>query len=48
MKLAPEGTLYWIEQTPAGPVRHDTEPGTSWWQRMAVRFMSLLPIDWLL
>lgn len=48
VKLAPEGTLYWIERTAAGPVRHDTEPGTSWWQRMAVRFMSLLPIDWLL
>jgi putative cardiolipin synthase len=48
VRLTPEGALYWIEQGPAGPVRHDTEPGTSWWQRMAVRFMSLLPIDWLL
>jgi len=48
VKLSPEGQLYWLEQGPAGPVRHDTEPGTTWWQRMSVRFMSLLPIDWLL
>jgi putative cardiolipin synthase len=29
-------------------VRHDTEPGTTWWQRAGVGLMSLLPIEWLL
>jgi cardiolipin synthase C len=48
VKLTPEGTVYWEEPGTAGAVRHDVEPGTTWWQRMAVRFMSLLPIDWLL
>ncbi|HEY0063892.1 MAG TPA: phospholipase D family protein [Telluria sp.] len=48
VKLNPDGTLYWIETSPKGAVRHDTEPGTSWWQRTTVRLMSLLPIDWLL
>jgi len=48
VKLAPDGTLYWMEQTAAGPVRHDVEPGTTWWRRLSVRLLSLLPIDWLL
>ncbi|SHG65392.1 phospholipase D family protein [Massilia sp. CF038] len=48
VKLSPEGALYWIEATPDGPLRHDTEPGTSWWRRMSVGLLSLLPIDWLL
>lgn len=48
VKLAPGGELYWLEPGPAGAARHDVEPGSTWWQRMAVWFMSLLPIDWLL
>lgn len=48
VELDKEGTLHWIEQTPAGPERHDTEPGTGFWRRAAVGFLSLLPIDWLL
>jgi hypothetical protein len=31
-----------------GHVRHDTEPGTSFWQRVEVWLMSMLPIVWLL
>jgi len=46
--LDKEGTLHWIEQTPTGAERHDTEPGTGFWRRAAVGFLSLLPIDWLL
>jgi cardiolipin synthase C len=46
--LAPDGSLYWIEHGPDGTIRHDTEPGTGFWKRMAVRLLSLLPIDWLL
>ncbi|MFL6656545.1 MAG: phospholipase D family protein [Massilia sp.] len=48
VQLTPAGSLVWIEHTPDGVVRHDSEPGSSWWQRGAVEFMSLLPIDWLL
>ncbi len=46
--LSPQGELVWIEQGASGPVRHDSEPGTSWWRRLSVRLLSLLPIDWLL
>ena len=48
VRLSPEGKLYWIERGPGGSVRHDTEPGASAWQHGVVKFMSLLPIDWLL
>jgi cardiolipin synthase C len=48
VKLAPGGEIYWLEPGPTGAARHDVEPGSTWWQRMAVWFMSLLPIDWLL
>ncbi len=48
VRLDPEGRLYWLEPTPAGTVRHDIEPGTTWWKRTAVRLLSLLPIEWLL
>ncbi|MES2017651.1 MAG: phospholipase D family protein [Pseudomonadota bacterium] len=48
VRLTPDGALYWIEPGPDGEVRHDVEPGASLWQRGMVKFMSLLPIDWLL
>jgi putative cardiolipin synthase len=48
VRLAPDGSLYWIEQTQGAAIRHDTEPGTSFWRRMGVRILSWLPIDWLL
>ena len=41
-------SLEWIERTTQGEVRYDTEPGTSWLQRMGVEMMSILPIEWLL
>ena len=47
-KLNPSGELYWIELREGSSVRHDIEPGTTAWQRLAVRLLSLLPIDWLL
>lgn len=43
--LGEDGRLYWIAQEDGEEVRHDTEPGTSWWQRMSVRFLLLLPIE---
>ncbi|AEG92408.1 phospholipase D family protein [Ramlibacter tataouinensis] len=49
VRLDEEGGLYWLDPVPGGQaVRHATEPGTSTWQRAAVRFLSLLPIEWLL
>ena len=48
VRLSDEGELYWIERNGQERIRHDTEPGTSFWQRAGVGFMSLLPIDWLL
>lgn len=29
-------------------LRHDTEPGTAWWQRAMVKLFAALPIEWLL
>ena len=48
VRLAPDGALYWIEQKQGVAIRHDTEPGASFWRRLGVRVMSWLPIDWLL
>ncbi|WP_322100163.1 phospholipase D family protein [Geminicoccus harenae] len=48
VQRAETGELYWTETRAGETIRHDTEPGTSFWQRMALRFLSMLPIDWLL
>ncbi|MGH7825995.1 MAG: phospholipase D family protein [Candidatus Binatia bacterium] len=48
VRLSDDGQLYWIERQEGELVRHDTEPGTSFWQRAGVSFMSVLPIEWLL
>ena len=42
------GELEWIEHTPAGEKRHDTEPGAGFFKRAWIGFLSVLPIDWLL
>ncbi|MFN3725676.1 MAG: phospholipase D family protein [Allosphingosinicella sp.] len=48
VRLSPEDRLYWVERRDGGNVRHDIEPGASRWRRLAVRFLSRLPIEWLL
>ena len=48
VRLAPSGSLYWLEQNGSHHRRYDTEPGTTWFQRFSAGFFSLLPIDWLL
>ncbi|MGH8496282.1 MAG: phospholipase D family protein [Gammaproteobacteria bacterium] len=48
VKLSESGELYWTEQRDGKLVRYDEEPGTTFWQRAAVQFMSVLPIEWLL
>ncbi|HSD36225.1 MAG TPA: phospholipase D family protein [Rhodocyclaceae bacterium] len=46
--LQEDGSLCWIEQTPQGEVRHDTEPGSGPMLRGWVGFLSILPIEWML
>ncbi|WP_231494534.1 MULTISPECIES: phospholipase D family protein [Bordetella] len=48
VELEPDGSLYWIEEKDGVQHRHDTEPGTVWWQRWLIWFLSLLPIEPLL
>ena len=49
VRLTADGQrLQWIERTPSGERRFDTEPGTGWWDRFKVDILSVLPIDWLL
>lgn len=46
--LSNTGQLYWTEHRDGRVLRYDREPGTSWWLRASVWFLSLLPIEWLL
>jgi putative cardiolipin synthase len=48
VRLGDSGALRWVEQTHDAEVVHDREPGTGFWLRLAVRVMSMLPIEWLL
>ena len=48
VRLAGDGTLRGLEQVGAEQIVHDAEPGTSFWSRLGVSLMSLLPIEWLL
>jgi putative cardiolipin synthase len=38
----------WIERAESGEVRYDADPGTSAARRAWIRFLSVLPIEWLL
>jgi cardiolipin synthase C len=40
--------LEWIERTETGEVRHSKEPDTTVIQRAGVKFLSWLPIDWMM
>ena len=46
--LAEGGKLYWLEHRGGELLRHDVEPSTSFWERLGVSVISLLPVDWLL
>jgi putative cardiolipin synthase len=48
VRLSDAGHLYWIERREGEWVRHDTEPGTSFWRRLEIWLLSMLPIEWLL
>ncbi|HKU86889.1 MAG TPA: phospholipase D family protein, partial [Casimicrobiaceae bacterium] len=49
VRLTPDGQCAeWIERTQNGEVRYDTDPGTSAARRAWIRFLSVMPIEWLL
>jgi putative cardiolipin synthase len=48
VRLSESGTLQWIEVVDGRERVHDVEPGTTFWSRLGVSLLSLLPIDWLL
>ena len=48
VRLSEAGQLYWIERRGSEQIRYHKSPNTSMWQRAAVWFLSLLPIEWLL
>jgi cardiolipin synthase C len=48
VKLDDRGSVIWLERRGDQVIRHDKEPGTSWFKRAAVKALSWLPIDWLL
>ncbi|MES2739921.1 MAG: phospholipase D family protein [Pseudomonadota bacterium] len=48
VRLNPDGSLYWVEHNGGVALRHDSEPGTSYWQRIGLGLMTVLPIDSML
>ena len=48
VRLDGQGSVIWIERRGEQVIRHETEPGTSWFKRATVKALSWLPIDWLL
>ena len=48
LRLSPTGSIQWVELLQGEEVVHDTEPGTTFWQRLGVGVLSVLPIEWLL
>lgn len=48
VKLDDRGSVIWLERRGDQVIRHEKEPGTSWFKRAAVKALSWLLIDWLL
>jgi hypothetical protein len=48
LRLGPAGSIQWIELVQGAEVVHDTEPGTTFWQRLGVGVLSVFPIESLL
>jgi putative cardiolipin synthase len=46
--LDENGKLYWIENNAGVEIRHDTEPNTTWYARLGVWMLSVMPIESLL
>jgi cardiolipin synthase C len=48
VRLNDDGEIEWLERGADGFVVHDVEPGTTLGERAIVRFIALLPVEWLL
>ena len=48
VRLTEGDSLQWIETIDGREVIHEDEPGTTFWRRLGISVLSLLPIDWLL
>lgn len=48
VKLDERGKLYWVEQQGTETIRYDKEPGSTLGRRIALRILTVLPIEWLL
>ena len=48
VQLSASGDLMWEERRDGRTIRHRTEPGTGFWQRLGVSIVSVFPIDGLL
>jgi putative cardiolipin synthase len=48
VQLSTAGDLVWEERSEGRTIRHRTEPGTGFWQRLGVSIVSAFPIDPLL
>lgn len=46
--LDQQGNLHWLEQRGAEQISYHHEPNSSLWTRATVKFLSWLPIDWML
>ena len=48
LRLSPGGSIEWIERVGTSEIVHEDEPRTGALRRAWIRFLSWLPIDWLL
>ena len=48
VRLDDNDRLYWLETRNERQLRHDREPNTGFLKRSGIRFLSILPIEWLL
>ena len=48
LQLSDTGRIEWHSTHTTPPTVLTTEPGSSWWSRAGLVFLSWLPIDWLL
>jgi putative cardiolipin synthase len=48
VQLGGDGTLQWLEHLEDTELAHGEEPCASFWRRVGVSVMSVLPIEWLL
>jgi putative cardiolipin synthase len=48
VRFGTEGQLEWVSRDPPGEIRYSTEPDAGFLKRLWIRFLSVLPIEWLL